>query len=116
MSDDRLNDLQLERYKLGELPKNQMRKLARQIRNDPRIVERLKQLEDSDQLILEEYPPRQMAPLILGSILSGERRRRRPRPVPERMAAATGTGGSCVYGPHSPCYSLSCPGIDCPDS
>jgi len=65
VGDDRLDDLQLERYKLGELPKNQMRKLARQIRNDPRIVERLKQLEDSDQLILEEYPPRQMAPLIL---------------------------------------------------
>ena len=51
----------LERFVLGELPPPEMERIRKAAESDPAVHRRLQQLQDSNQDILEQYPPESMA-------------------------------------------------------
>jgi hypothetical protein len=61
MAHERVNDLTLERYRLGELKPNEQAAVETALGTDPLLAGRLKALEASDRAILDLYPPHLMA-------------------------------------------------------
>lgn len=85
MKENRIPDLFIEKLLLDELPKREKEELLK----DPRVQHRIAELKASNQKILEEYPPGEMARAI--------RRRARQAEVPqvegERTRPAADRGG-----------------------
>lgn len=67
---ERVPDLVLEQYALGELPPLERAKLDEALEADPELRSRLEEIELSNREILEEYPPAQIAAAIKGKMLS----------------------------------------------
>jgi hypothetical protein len=62
MADERaVPDLLLERYRLKELPADELRALERRLEKDPDLRERLRRLDDSDAEIRRRCPPEWLA-------------------------------------------------------
>ncbi len=59
-----LSDWQLERYLLGELSRDQLEKIRKQLEVDENAAERLVLLRKSNKQILAAYPPETIAPRI----------------------------------------------------
>lgn len=79
----RVPDWLLERYLLGELPRRERRRLEGELQRDPKLRAALEELKRSDRQILNQYPPDQAIPRILGRAgLS------RPEPAPRRRRLA----------------------------
>jgi len=93
-TDSGVPDLVLERYRLGELPKDEMLALERRLDAEPELKERLRALERSDEEIRRRYPPAWLAEQIRSrqkatSKLARPARGRLVRwPVPVALAAA----------------------------
>jgi hypothetical protein len=51
----RIPDLILERYALGELPREQMQEISQRLQSDPEAAKRLEELKASNQQILSQY-------------------------------------------------------------
>lgn len=64
MKNQPISDIFLEKFLLHELDDEQMRKLQRQINEDPALKKRVEQLKESNREILSAYDPRQMAKAI----------------------------------------------------
>jgi hypothetical protein len=54
----------LERYALGELPPDELRRVRQQLDQDPAAAARLRDLENDDRAILMQYPASRMADQI----------------------------------------------------
>lgn len=71
-----ISDIQLERYRLGELPAADRRTLADRLTGDEALHTRLSALEQSDREIAGRYPAREMAVAIRqrAAVLGAEER------------------------------------------
>ena len=83
--EERVSDLSLEQYRLGELAPAAAAALAERLGRDPALVARLEHLATSDAEILGAHPPAEMAASIRGRLAAAEREAERPtrrlRPV-----------------------------------
>lgn len=61
MKENRIPDLILEKYHLGELPARAMKEVERILKEDPALRERLVQLRASNDEIIAKYSPAEMA-------------------------------------------------------
>jgi hypothetical protein len=52
-----INNLLLERYVLGELPEEDAREIEDRLASEPELAQRVREIKQSDQRILVEYPP-----------------------------------------------------------
>ena len=68
----RISDLLLEQYALGELPPEQERRVREELERDEGLKARLEALAESDREILALYPPERVAPAIRERLLRGE--------------------------------------------
>ena len=68
----RVSDLALEQYALGELPGAERPALEAALERDAELRSRLDALESSNQAILSEYPPAEIAASIRRGMLSSE--------------------------------------------
>ncbi len=82
-----VHELTLERYRLGELPEAEAQAVRDALEADPRLRERLAQLENSDRAILEERPVAQVAVAIERRLAEREPGRRALVPVLALSAA-----------------------------
>jgi anti-sigma factor RsiW len=78
---DRVPDLLLEQYRLGELPGDAAERLARRLAGDPDLRARLDALDRSDEEIHRQYPPEWLAERVRA-------RRAAQRPAAARPRAA----------------------------
>ncbi len=79
-----VSDLRLERYRLGELPPDELRAFAARVAADPELQRRLAQLESSSRDIQAAFEPPAMARRIRERV----RRDAPPAPVPARRRVA----------------------------
>ena len=86
--EERVPDLSLERYRLGELPAAAAAELTERIGRDPKVADRLERLAASDAEILAARPPAETAAAIRRRLAAergvadrGGTERRRLRPV-----------------------------------
>jgi anti-sigma factor RsiW len=73
--ENRVPDLILERYLLGELPKGESESVARRLSDDGDLGHRLEALEESDQEIRRRYPPGWLAGRVRARLASAPRGR-----------------------------------------
>ena len=59
-ANDRIPDVLLERYRLGELPPAQRARIERRLTEDVDLADRLLAIEQSDEAIRRDYPPDQL--------------------------------------------------------
>lgn len=71
----------LERFRLGELPPEELRAVERSLESSEEARAHLTALESSDEVILAQYPPR---------LVGAEIRRRADRPTPSRLRPLLG--------------------------
>ena len=83
---DRVPDLLLEQYRLGELAEDASRSIERRLQEDADLRARLEALERSDEEICRQYPPEWLAGQI--------RRRAGAAPLPRVDTARAVWGGS----------------------
>ncbi len=76
--EERVSDLSLEQYRLGELAPAAAAALAERLDRDPALAERLERLAASDAEILAAHPPAEMAASIRGRLAAAERGEERP--------------------------------------
>jgi hypothetical protein len=79
--EERVSDLSLEQYRLGELAPAAAAALAERLERDPALAERLERLAVSDAEILAAHPPAEVAASIRGRLAAAERPSRRLHPV-----------------------------------
>jgi hypothetical protein len=79
--EERVSDLSLEQYRLGELAPATAAAMAERLGRDPALAARLEQLAISDAEILAAHPPAEVAAAIRGRLAAVERPTRRLRPV-----------------------------------
>jgi hypothetical protein len=79
--EERVSDLSLEQYRLGELPPAAAAAMAERLDRDPSLAARLERLAISDAEILAAHPPSDVAAAIRGRLAAMERPTRRLRPV-----------------------------------
>jgi hypothetical protein len=86
--EERVSDLSLEQYRLGELPLAAAARLAERLGRDPALAARLESLAASDAEILAAHPPADVAADIRGRLAAGERgeERRARRLAPVRFS------------------------------
>lgn len=58
-------DWELERYLLGELPRQRIKEIKTLIQENPELQRRIESLQQSNQLILKQHPPESIIPEIL---------------------------------------------------
>ena len=84
-TEERVSDLSLEQYRLGELPAAVAAAIEQRIGREPALAARLGSLAASDAEVLAAHPPAAMAAAIRGRLAVAEcgeeRRARRLRPV-----------------------------------
>lgn len=92
---DRVPDVTLERYHLGELPADEAARVAARLATDATLQERLASLERSDRLIEREHPAGWLADRVRARLDAGGRAAPARRPsrfrawaVPVTLAAA----------------------------
>jgi hypothetical protein len=85
-------DLILEQYALGELPEAEAARFEAALKADPALRSRLEELEASNEAILEESPPAEVAAVIRARMLSSPRPSRAEkgafRPAPAFLFSA----------------------------
>ena len=92
-----LSDVQLERYRLGELPPDELEAIAARLADDPALRQRLSALEQSDREIATALPSAEMAAAIRRR--SGEPATAWPPPTARRPRAwlvPVGVAAACV--------------------
>ncbi|UCC39036.1 MAG: hypothetical protein JSV96_14680 [Candidatus Aminicenantes bacterium] len=65
MKNKRTKAWELERYLLGELPRQRMEEIAKLVQEDPELKKEIEQLKQSNQSVLEQYPAESMIPQII---------------------------------------------------
>ena len=61
---EKISDLQLEQFALGELSASETRRVQGELDRDQALRDRLSALHESDKAILRDYPPERIIPLI----------------------------------------------------
>ncbi len=54
---DNMKDLRIERFVLGELDRDESRRMEEAIARDPELASRVREIRESDAKILSDYPP-----------------------------------------------------------
>ena len=73
----KIDNRTLEFFLLNELPTQQMDTIKRQLQTDPELKKRVKQLKDSNEAIIEAFPPQQIVPQIKANLHLEETKARR---------------------------------------
>jgi anti-sigma-K factor RskA len=73
---EKVSDLQLEQFALGELSPSETRRVQEELSRDSSLRDRLSALHESDQAILREYPPERIVPLIRERVRARQPQRR----------------------------------------
>jgi anti-sigma factor RsiW len=82
--EERVSDLSLEQYRLGELPPAAAAAMAERLDRDPSLAARLEHLAASDAEILAAHPAADVAAAIRGRLLAVEREAARGEERPAR--------------------------------
>jgi len=70
MKTDRMPDLYIEQYLLGELPENIRKEMEELILKDPELNDRIIKIKQSNEEIISAYPAGSMTELIMGKMNS----------------------------------------------
>ncbi len=82
MNRKKINDLELERFLLNELPDHRMQAIALQMESDRELQEEVNRLKTSNRDILEAYPPETMTIHIENLYESQLKKEKAPAPAP----------------------------------
>jgi hypothetical protein len=64
----KINSWELEQYILNELPKERVKEIDIQLKEDPVLRKEIETLKQSDKAILDQYPPDAVVPQILNRV------------------------------------------------
>jgi len=88
----RVPDVTLERFRLSELPPEEMASIARQLRTDPELRDRVDSLAASDRAIAADHLPARLAEQVLQRRSAARRVTGTTRPLRLVLASALGAG------------------------